>query len=202
MCNTYRISRKSGASGLVRQVNEAAAKLVSDLVSKSDPGVVVRADGHVELMRWGFHREFNPAINNARSGKLEGGMWKEAFHERRGLIPMSLFYEWGPGTDGRKQAHEIRDPESESEWLWAAGIWENGAGELGPCYSMITTEANAVMAPVHSRMPALLPPDIMQDWLAGGRWDFQPFPGPLVVEQCESPLARNPDPAERQGELL
>jgi putative SOS response-associated peptidase YedK len=42
-------------------------------------------------MRWGFHRDFNPAINNARSDKLEGGMWKEAFHVRRCVIPMSLF---------------------------------------------------------------------------------------------------------------
>lgn len=75
----------------------AAAKLVSDLVRKSDPGVVVRANGTAEVMRWGFPREFNPAINNARSDKLEGGMWREAFRERRCVIPMSAFFEWGPG---------------------------------------------------------------------------------------------------------
>ena len=198
MCNTYRISRKSGASGLVRQVNEAAAKLVSDLVRKSDPGVV-RADGHVEVMRWGFRREFNPVINNARSDKLEGGMWCEAFHERRCAIPMSLFYEWGPGTGGRKQAYEIRDPES--EWLWAAGIWEQHP-ELGPCYTMVTTAASPLMSPIHDRMPALLHPDVMQDWLAGGRWDFQPFTGSLVVAPCDSPLVKRRNGGVRQGELL
>jgi len=81
MCNTYRIRPKRGARGLAQRVNEGAAKPVSDLVRKSDPGVVVRADGRVDLMRWGFHREFNPAINNARSDELESGMWREAFSE-------------------------------------------------------------------------------------------------------------------------
>jgi putative SOS response-associated peptidase YedK len=85
----------------------------------------VRTDGRVELMRWGFHRGFNPSINNARADKLDGGMWREAFHERRCVIPMTLFYEWGPGSGGRtgkKQAHEFRDPDD--DYLWVAGIWE------------------------------------------------------------------------------
>jgi putative SOS response-associated peptidase YedK len=87
VCNTYVICPKRGAKGLAQRVSEATARLASELVRKSDPGVVVRADGRVELMRWGFHREFNPSINNARSDKLEGGIWKDAFHERRCVIP-------------------------------------------------------------------------------------------------------------------
>ena len=93
MCNTYRIQPKRGAQGLARRVGEATEKLASELVRKSDPGVVVRADGRVEIMRWGFHREFNPSINNARGDKLVGGMCKEAFHERSCVIPMTLLYE-------------------------------------------------------------------------------------------------------------
>jgi putative SOS response-associated peptidase YedK len=122
MCNTYLFRPKRGAKGLTQQVNEATAKLVSNLVRKSDPGVVMRADGRVELMRWGFHRSFNPSINNAPSDKLAGGMWKEAFHDRRCVIPMSLFYEWGPGKDrGKKQAHEFHN--TDDDYLWAAGMW-------------------------------------------------------------------------------
>lgn len=200
MCNTYRVSRKTGASGLVRQVNEAGAKLLSNLVRKTDQGVVVRADNRVDLMRWGFCRDFNPAINNARSDKLEGGMWREAFHERRCLIPMSVFFEWGPGAGGRKQAYEIRDPES--DWLWAAGIWEQHP-VYGPCYSMITTEASAVMAQVHSRMPALLRPEEMQDWLTGTRGqELRPFDGALILEACESPLAKSRGDGQGQAELF
>lgn len=200
MCNTYRIIPKRGAKGLAQQVNEAAAKLVSDLVRKSDPGVVVRADGRVEIMRWGFHREFNAAINNARSDKLEGGMWKDSFHERRCVIPMSLFYEWGPGIGGRKQAHEFHDPDN--DWLWVAGFWEEHR-ELGPCYTMVTTAASLLMVPIHDRMPALLRPEEMAEWSAGnGKWDFQPFAGPLEVTPCQSPLAKKPGTASQQGELF
>jgi putative SOS response-associated peptidase YedK len=200
MCNTYVIRPKRGAQSLAQRVGEATAKLASELVRKSDPGVVVRADGRVEVMRWGFHREFNPAINNARSDKLEGGMWQEAFHERRCVIPMTLFYEWGPGSGGRKQAHEFRDPEDDH--LWAAGIWEESR-ELGPCYTMVTTASSPLMSPIHDRMPALLRPEEMAEWLAGnGRWDFRPFSGPLVVTPCESPLARRPGVEPRQGELF
>jgi putative SOS response-associated peptidase YedK len=188
---------------LAQRVGEATAKLASELVRKSDPGVVVRADGRVEVMRWGFHRGFNPAINNSRADKLEGGMWREAFHEHRCVIPMTLFYEWGPGTGGRlgkKQAHEFHDPDD--DYLWAAGIWEESQ-ELGPCYSMVTTAASPLMLPIHDRMPALLRPEETAEWLAGSRrWDFQPFSGPLVVEPCESPLARRSGGGPRQQELF
>jgi putative SOS response-associated peptidase YedK len=200
MCNTYVARPKRAAQGLAQRVSEATARLASELVRKSDPGVVVRADGRVELMRWGFFREFNPAINNARSEKLEGGMWKEAFHERRCVIPMTLFYEWGPGSGGRKQAHEFHDPDC--DYLWAAGIWEENQ-ELGPCYTMVTTAASPLMSPIHDRMPALLRPEVMTEWLAGnGRWDFQPFAGTLVVTPCQSPLVRRAGAESQQGELF
>ncbi len=202
MCNTYIVRPKRGAQCLAQRVSEATAKLASALVRKSDPGVVVRGDGRVELMRWGFFREFNPAINNARSDKLEGGMWKEAFHERR-VIPMTLFYEWGPGVGGRtgrKQAHEFHDPDD--DFLWSAGIWEENP-ELGPCYSMVTTAASPMMSPIHDRMPALLRPEEMVEFLAGdGNWDFLPFAGLLVMESCASPLTKRPGDGSRQGELF
>ena len=196
MCNTYRIQPKRGAQGLAQRVSEATAKLASALVRKSDPGVVVRADGRAELMRWGFHREFNPAINNARSDKLEGGIWREAFHERRCVIPMSSFFEWGPGIGGRKQAYDFRDPDD--DFLWAAGIWEENPA-LGPCYTMVTTAASPLMSPIHDRMPALLRPEAMNEFLSGtGHWDFIPFSGSLVVTPCASPLARRQPDSEQQ----
>jgi putative SOS response-associated peptidase YedK len=204
MCNSYRIKPKQGANGLAQRVGEATARLDLDLVRKSDPGIVMRADGRVEIMRWGFCRSFNPAINNARSDKLESGMWRESFHQRRCVIPMSLFYEWGPGggvAGGRKQAYDFRDPDD--DYLWVAGIWEDGEGEMGPCYSMVTTASSSVMAPIHERMPALLRPEEMAEYMAGsGHWDFQPFVGPLLVTPCESPLVRRQPPPESQQELF
>jgi putative SOS response-associated peptidase YedK len=200
MCNFYRITPKKGADQGVRaKVAVVASKLVSSLVRPTDPGVVMLADERLENMRWGFHRSFNPAINNARSDKLDSGMWAAAYRERRCIIPVSVFYEWGPGVGGRKQAHEFSDPED--DYLWIAGLWEPG-GELGPCYTMVTTEASPVMAAIHSRMPAVLHPDEVREFLDGcGRWDFQPYDGALVVTPCQSPL-RNTGGGDAQQELF
>ncbi len=188
MCNSYRITPRRGADKGVRaKVAVVAKELASPLVRKSDPGVVVLADGRVAVMRWGFHRSFNPAINNARSDKLATGMWAEAFRTRRCLLPMSLFYEWGLGTGGQKQAHEFHDPAD--DYLWVAGLWEDHP-EFGPCYSMVTTAASAVMAPIHHRMPAMLASEDTEGYLSGVAWPFRPYPGPLAVAACASPLLK------------
>jgi hypothetical protein len=99
----------------------------------------------------------------------------------------------GPGLGGRKQAHEFRDPDD--DYLWIAGLWEDGDG--GSCYTMVTTDAPPVMAPIHNRMPAVLRSDEVQGFLAGGgRWDFQPFGGLLAVASCDSPLKRKSPPQD------
>jgi len=101
---------------------------------------------------------------------------------------------------GGKQAHEFHDPED--DYLWVAGLWEENP-ELGPCYSMITTAASPLMSPIHHRMPALLKPEEMQEFVVGnGRWDFQPYAGTLTVTPCESPLAKLRGDENRQGELF
>ena len=106
----------------------------------------------------------------------------------------------GPGGGGgRKQAHEFHDPDD--DYLWVAGIWEESP-ELGPCHSMVTTASSPLMAPIHDRMPALLRPAEMAEFLAGKEhWDFGPFTGPLVVTPCESPLVKS-KPADSQQELF
>ena len=123
-------------------------------------------------------------------------MWRDAFLERRCVIPMTLFFEWGPGIGGRKQAHEFREPDD--DYLWVAGIWEESQ-ELGPCYSMVTTAASPLTAPIHDRMPALLRSEEMQEFLAGtGHWNFQPYTGPLALKPCVSPLAQRKKPKAQQ----
>jgi putative SOS response-associated peptidase YedK len=200
MCNSYRIQpRRSELARLPAKVSAAAGKLPRPLVRKSDPGIVVLADERVEIMRWGFSRPFNPAINNTRSDKLDSAIWRDAFRERRCVIPMSCFYEWCAIGGGRKQAHDFHHPDG--DYLWIAGIWE-GNPEHGPCYSMITTGAGPVMEPIHHRMPAVLLPEEIGTYLtASADWKFRPFRGPLVETPCESPLAK-PRPPDPQQELF
>lgn len=188
MCNAYRISPKKSSHEFAERVSEAAAALPSPLVRKSDPGVVLLEDGKVEVMRWGFPRPFNPSINNARSDHLENSMWSESFHARRCVIPVSWFYEWGPGPNGRKQAYQIGDGD---DFLWIAGLWEPSDG--GHCSTMITTDAGPAIRDIHSRMPAILKADAIERWLdVENEWNFRPWADKLRVTPCDSPLKRKP----------
>ena len=201
MCNTYVAKPLKGAAGWKARVSDDIGKLKSALIRKSLPGVVVLADGHdfqPSTMRWGFHRPFNPSINNSRSNKLDSGMWKKAFTERRCIIPVSSYYEWGEGTAGKKQAYEISGP---SDWIWIAGIWEENT-EHGLCYSMITTAAAPSVDFIHERMPAVLPWTKAEEFLTMKDFPFTPFPGQIQATPCESPLIRKKPTGPKQGSLF
>lgn len=189
-----------GVKRRVREhVSDAATGLDLALVRKSDRGLVVLPDRQVAVMRWGFARPFNNAVNNARSDRLDSGIWAEPFRERRCVIPVSAFYEWGPAPGGRKQAYEFAHPAD--DYLWIAGIWEM-SDELGPCFSMLTTDAGAAMIGIHERMPAILGSDNEATaFLSGGTWLFDPYQGDLTTNKCASPLTR-PRGDASQGELF
>lgn len=108
-------------------------------------------------------------IVNSREDKLDGRTWKEAFTLRRGLIPAAAFHKQVE-MGGRNVPLRFEQPGG--EWLWIAGIGEEG--ELGECFSMITTEPNTVLEPVHDRMPAVLGDDQMVPYLAGELSTFGP----------------------------
>jgi putative SOS response-associated peptidase YedK len=204
VCNTYIAKPKIGSVGWKARLSDELAKLKSSLIRKSDPGIVVLAkegDFQPHAMRWGFHRPFNPSINNSRSDKLDSAIWKAAFKSRRCLIPVSAYYEWGNGTGGRKQAYEITRPDDD-DWLWIAGIWEENP-ELGNCYSMITTAAAPSVGFIHDRMPAVLPWKTAAEFLIGAAINLAPFSGSLTATPCESPLIRiKADDDPQQGQLL
>ena len=211
MCNLYDIAplpRRLRAARTDERIRETLAGLpLLYNLRKTEPGLVIRraADGwDPVLMRWGFQRDFNAAINNTRSDKLEGPMWREAFRQRRCVIPVAAYYEW-TGPEGRKETHAMR--RKDGDCLWAAGVWEPGNGG-GPAYSMITTDAAAWSRSIHDRMPAFLHEEEVDAWLQEdsplGRirsWeeDMETFP-------CENPLKTKtrqaPVPVPIQGMLF
>ena len=73
---------------------------------------------------------------------------------------MARFYEW-TGPSGQKEKLEISGLES---WLYAGGMWTD-QGEMGCRYTMITTDPNPQIAPFHDRMPLLIQPDDIDQWL-------------------------------------
>lgn len=56
--------------------------------------LTISAEPKWQLMRWGWSRDFNKAVINARTDKLAVRFWNKALRERRCVIPASGFHEW------------------------------------------------------------------------------------------------------------
>lgn len=198
MCNAYTVRSKVGARDLAALVSAEVSKLPSPLVRRTDPGVVVRLNDAGLLpatMRWGFHRPFSDAINNARSDNFSAPTWAESLRLRRCLVPISTFYEWQPQPGGGKQAFEFKRPDG--EWLWVAGLFEH-SDKYGLCYATITTEPPDWVVPIHDRMLAVVDFDAGLAFLRGETLPSGPYAGMIEAAPCESPLKRK-GPGPPQG---
>ncbi len=109
------------------------------------------------------HRMINARVETAatRPG------FRDALRERRCLIPVTGFYEWQRHDRRLSQPFLIRRRDLRPMAL--AGLWERWrARDGGPAVescTILTTEANAEIAPVHDRMPLILEPDALAAWL-------------------------------------
>ena len=127
----------------------------------------------LHMLRWGLvpHWAKDPSIgaklNNARGESVAGKpSFRDAFKRRRCLIPASGFYEWK--SEGRSKQPYYFSLKS-GETMALAGLWESRTmpdGSVLRTTCIITTAANALMAPVHDRMPVIISPGNWQVWLA------------------------------------
>jgi putative SOS response-associated peptidase YedK len=126
-------------------------------------------------MRWGLVPSWatDPSVGdrmiNARAETvLEKPAFRAAIERRRCIVPADGFYEW-ERVGSRKQPMYIRDRAGTPlafAGLWA--VWRDPAVPDGPWMrscTIVTTGANATVAPVHDRMPVMLAPDAWDRWL-------------------------------------
>lgn len=127
----------------------------------------------LHLLRWGLvpHWAKDAAggarLNNARGESVAAKpSFRDAFRRRRCLIPASGFYEW-------KTAGKARQPyyisAASGEPLALGGLWESWRAPDGGILRtacVVTTGPNALMEPIHERMPVIVPRERWQDWLA------------------------------------
>ncbi len=126
-----------------------------------------------ELLRWGLvpswakHPNTGLKMINARVETVaEKPAFRRALERFRCLIVADGFYEWRPDPSGRKQPFHIT--RSDRQLFAFAGLWSIWYGEddrkLRTC-SILTTPANAAIAPLHDRMPVILPAGAEAVWL-------------------------------------
>ncbi len=117
---------------------------------------------------WAKDPDVGNRMINARSETItEKPSFREAFKKRRCIIPSSGFYEWQKSAGGGKQPFYFYL--KEKEVFGFAGLYEewidNQTGELLETCTIITTTANAVLKPVHDRMPVILAATDYDEWL-------------------------------------
>jgi len=129
---------------------------------------------HLVLLRWGLIPSWakDPAIGarmiNARAETLaEKPAFRSAFRRRRCLVPADGFYEWQKRETGPKQPYRIARPDGGP--FAFAGLWESwrdpAEDRAVESCTIVTTAANAVLSPIHHRMPVILAPESYDLWL-------------------------------------
>jgi putative SOS response-associated peptidase YedK len=189
MCGRYFLQR--GPAELVRYYDVPESGAVPNFppswnMAPTQDGVVLRRDPEtgerrLGLLRWGLvphwardAKDGARLINARADGVAEKPSFRDAFAKRRCLVPAGGFYEWLSPKEAEAKT-KSRDPKQPfavalagGEPMGFAGLWEgwkDAEGNWLRTYSIITTEANPKQAPLHHRMPVILPREAWGAWL-------------------------------------
>lgn len=126
----------------------------------------------IDRFHWGLIPQWADApgegLINARSETVdEKRPFRDAWTNRPCLVLTSGFYEWRTTQTGPNRPFRIYRAGDQAFAL--AGLWEvwNQEGRTVPSVTILTTKPNEVVAPIHDRMPVVLPRDAEETWLTG-----------------------------------
>jgi putative SOS response-associated peptidase YedK len=138
---------------------------------------VVRLDREgrrsLDLLRWGLipywakDASIGPRCINAMAETVATKpAFRDAFRQRRCLVPVDFFYEWRKLPDG-KQPYAIGLADGSP--MAFAGLWERwrdpADGGIVQSFAIVTGPPNELCAPIHNRMPVILPREAWRPWL-------------------------------------
>lgn len=133
------------------------------------------ADGARELaqVRWGLVPRWakDPSIGarmiNARGETIAiKSAFRRPFERHRCLIPADGFYEWKTLPGGRKVPFHVTMKDGRPfAFAGLAERWLGADGEVIDSCAIVTTAANALLRPVHERMPVIVAPGDYERWL-------------------------------------
>ena len=166
----------------------------------------------LSMLRWGLVPAWAKEPNigykmiNARSETAQQKpSFRAAFKARRCLIPADGFYEWKregkakqPYLIGLKEGGGFVFAGLWESWRVPAGLPLTGKlselepGDVLETCTILTTEANPALAPIHPRMPVILPPDAYDPWLAGEAIPLAPYPAEAMTYHPVSTLVNKP----------
>lgn len=158
------------------------------------------------FLRWGLIPSFSKdkkigyKMMNARAETLhEKPSFSRLLSRRRCVIPADGFFEWQKTEQGKIPLHIKR---KDGDLFVMAGLWDRWQepeGQIITSCTIITTEPNALMAPIHNRMPAMLDITGERVWLNRNVTDhqelqnlLQPFDDRLMKAEQVSEVVNSP----------
>jgi putative SOS response-associated peptidase YedK len=150
---------------------------------------------------WAKDGKIGNRLINARSETVaEKPSFRTAYRRRRCLILADGFYEWQKNSDKSKTPVYIQ-LKSQNPFAFA-GLWEEWFSPHGDrvlSCTIITTMPNQLMAPIHNRMPVILPPESYNRWLIPDEQPvkvlqplLKPFPSEFMTAYPVSTYVNNP----------
>jgi len=174
MCGRYTLTKKEQAL-LERFEAEIAARFdpnYNAAPTQELPVITGGMPGKIQMFRWGLvpawakDKSIGVKMINARAESVsEKPSFRDALKSRRCLVPADGFYEWQASDSGKRPFRiTLKD-----RGLFAfAGLWDEWKAPDGnPLFSftIVTTQANGFMKPIHDRMPVILPREKERAWI-------------------------------------
>jgi putative SOS response-associated peptidase YedK len=145
---------------------------------------------------WSKDEKIGNRLINARADTVaEKPSFRAAYKRRRCLIPATGFYEWKKAEKQPFHIHRKDDGLFCFAGLWER--WEKGDQPIDSC-TILTTDANNLLQPIHDRMPVIMPRELADLWLdpdvePGALAKLlQPYPGEDLQADPVSALVNNP----------
>lgn len=175
MCGRYTLVHSPDQLGLIFQVEFGRPYELRFNIAPTQhlPVIVARREARwARTMRWGLiphwskDEKIGARLINARSETAATlPSFRGPFQKHRCIVPASGFFEWEKTADG-KQPYYIKP--KDGSVLAFAGLWDRwtaSADTVIESFTILTTEPNEVVAPLHDRMPVILSHDAIDSWL-------------------------------------
>ena len=181
-------------------------------VAPTQLAAVVRNEGvrRLRMLRWGLipsgardPRIASRLINARAETASVLPSFRAAFAARRCLVPVDGFFEW-ERRGGVRQPWLFKMREGRpfalaglfEHWRAPPGILDRASGTARPetleTFTILTTDANDIVRPIHDRMPVILHPDTFEAWLTGGEVPLGPCPSATMAACRVRSLVNNP----------
>ena len=207
MCGRYTLTSSGEELALLFDISDLPMVLPRYNLAPTQEAAVVRepAPGEprrLDLLKWGLipywakEASIGNRMINARSESVaEKPAYRWSFKKKRCLIPSDGFYEWK--KEGKlKQPYLIHRKDGKP--FAFAGLWSSwkSPDQERPIetFTILTTDANDLLRPLHDRMPVILDPENFDLWLDPKIEDaakLQPLMAPHAVDGFEAfPVSR------------